>query len=483
LGTAADLKNMVSTAHRLGIYVVLDIVINHAANVFEYAADRYWTQDPRSGSWYLDPRWDGRAYPVKGFYDERRSPLGAPLGPLPVDAPLDAGVWPAEFQSASAFHQKGYIKNFDWDPEYREGDFFDLKDIDHGEGPLDGYAPSPALDALCRSYCYWMAYADIDGFRIDTVKHIDDGAARYFVSWVHEFAQRIGKDNFYLIGEVAGDRPFAFQKVELTGLDAALGIADVRDALSAVAKGEATPDAYFGLFRNSRELGKESHAWFRDKVVTPLDDHDKIGQDPKTRFCSSGDGPALVLNVLAMNATTLGIPCIYYGTEQAFDGQGSGDFADRYIREAMFGGPFGAFRSRDCHFFDEDGPVYREIAKILVRRRERPALRRGRQYLRPISGNGVSFGVPARLGGPIRALVAWSRILDDSEILCVMNTDPDHPTTAWVTVDDGLHRPGSTLRCFYSTDPGEIGRTITAAARNGSAVQLTVPAAGFAMYE
>ena len=59
---------------------------------------------------------------------------------------------------------------------------------------------------------------------------------------------------------------------------------------------------------------------------------------------------------------TLGIPCIYYGTEQSFDGHGSGDGAHRFIREAMVGGEFGAFASRGRHFFDEGGAVYKELS-------------------------------------------------------------------------------------------------------------------------
>ena len=60
-----------------------------------------------------------------------------------------------------------------------EGDFSDLKDIRLGQGDVDHYIPSPALEALCQVYQYWIAYADIDGFRIDTVKHMDPGAARF----------------------------------------------------------------------------------------------------------------------------------------------------------------------------------------------------------------------------------------------------------------------------------------------------------------
>lgn len=58
----------------------------------------------------------------------------------------------------------------------------------------------------------------------------------------------------------------------------------------------------------------------------------------------------------------MGIPCIYYGSEQQFDGHGGND---RFIREAMFGGAFGAFRSKERHFFNEDGFVYQELSKIL----------------------------------------------------------------------------------------------------------------------
>jgi len=65
---------------------------------------------------------------------------------------------------------------------------------------------SAALRHLCEAYKYWIAYADIDGFRIDTVKHMDMGATRYFVSVIREFAQSIGKENFFLLGEITGGR-------------------------------------------------------------------------------------------------------------------------------------------------------------------------------------------------------------------------------------------------------------------------------------
>ena len=147
------------------------------------------------------------------------------------------------------------------------------------------------------------------------------------------------------------------------------------------------------------------------------------------------EGPALVLAAFALTVTTLGIPCVYYGDEQCLDGSGGGPDADRYLREAMFGREFGAFRSRDRHVFDSGRPVYRELSRVLAVRSAERALRQGRQYLRQVSGDGVSFGYPTSFGGSrIRSIVAWSRILADREVLCAINNDPDTTRSAWVTV-------------------------------------------------
>ena len=63
------------------------------------------------------------------------------------------------------------------------------------------------------------------------------------------------------------------------------------------------------------------------------------------------------------------------------------------------------------------------------------------------------------------------------------NTDYVQPKTAWVTIDNDLHDAGSTLNCIYSTDAGQIGSTVAIEPRNGKAILLTVPAAGFVILE
>ncbi len=470
-GTREDLQEVVRVAHANGIYVILDIILNHAGNVFSYAGNG-------------NPPWTGETYPVAGFNDKQGNPTIPFVKADPQHLPdIDGAVWPAKFQDPDAFTRKGYIKNWDYDPEFREGDFGDLKDIYHGYGSADDYQVSNALRHLCEAYKYWIATTDIDGFRIDTVKHMDIGATRYFVSVMREFTQNIGKENFFLLGEITGGRERAYDTLELTGLSAALGIDDIPDKLEYLVKGYRNPNDYFSLFRNSELVNKGSHIWFRNKVVTSFDDHDQVRKGGyKARFCADAGASKVMLNVLALNAMTLGIPCIYYGSEQCFDGQGG---SDRYIRESMFGGEFGAFRSRGVHFFNEENPVYQELAKVLDIRRKNIVLRRGRQYLRPISApnDGVRFSLPEMVGGQIRSVVPWSRIFNGKEMMLAINTDYDQPRTAWVTIDDELHQAGDGLKCIYSTDAGQIGQGVTVEARNGKAVLATVPAAGFVIFE
>lgn len=477
-GAAEELRLLVSEAHRLGMYVILDVVLNHTGDVFDYDADRYASIDPVTGEHIMDPRWDGQPYAVAGWRDETGSPeldFGESVGDRP-----DAAVWPAELQQPATYTGKGRIVNWDNDPEFLEGDFETYKDVQHGSGSIDAYQTSAALRTLARAYSYWIAYADLDGFRIDTVKHMDPGATRYLTSVIKEFAQSIGKDRFFCVGEITGSRSFAFELMQVTGLDAALGLADVQGQLESTAKGWGDPAGYFDLFRNSDLVGQGSHTWFGPHVVTSYDDHDQVRKGgAKARFAADAEGAALALVALVVNVTTLGIPCVYYGSEQRFDGHGD---HDRYLREAMFGGDFGPFRSRHRHCFDEGSAIYRELAAVLSVRSAELALRRGRQYLRQISTDGQTFWFPTRIGsGRLTSLIGWSRILSDRELVVVVNTDISQSRTALITIDNELHTAGERYRYRYSSDPARIDSETVVLPANGKAIQVTVPAAGAAI--
>jgi hypothetical protein len=293
--------------------------------------------------------------------------------------------------------------------------------------------------------------------------------------------------------------------MEETGLDAALGVQDVDGKMEQLAKGLAAPHTadpnnpgdpdssdkdnpgYFDLFRNSLDVRKGTHIWLGEHIVTQLDDHDKIGSfRQKSRFAWNNAvdrGYDLLIPAIALNLCTLGIPCIYYGTEQGFNSGGlQGEDTD--LRECMFGGQFGSLRSSGRHFFDESHPVYLATAAISAIRQNTIELRRGRQYLRQISaiGDEGTFGYPKLISGPMRTVVPWSRILNNREVLCAINTDPDQATTAWVTIDNFLHNLGDVLTCIFSTNTAMIGTNVNVEARKGKAVRLTVPPAGFVIY-
>ncbi|QDS72458.1 hypothetical protein FKW77_009617 [Venturia effusa] len=477
-GTPEDLVDLVKQAHAMHVYIILDIILNHSGNVFEYAK-------PNVSPIYAH----GQKYPVKGFYDENREPV-LPFERVDLDkhptAFPDGAIWPAELQEGKTiFTAEGQIRDWDADPEYLDGDFFNLPDVAIGEDDVSAFSPTPALLALVEIYKFWIAYADLDAFRLDTVKHMGHGPTRYFCNAIHEFTAALGKENFMIIGEITGSN--AFETVEATGLNAALGIGGIQQSLWQMPKGESNPQDYFDLFRNAAYLKKGSHSWLRNKIVTMIDDHDQVWRgNLKARFCADNLGPPLLFAALALNLTTLGIPCIYYGTEQSFDGAGSdgspGHAADQYIRESMFGGAFGPFRSRDRHCFIESSPVYRQIADLAAIRGEEMALRRGRQYLREISGDGRTFGYPVRLGQErMTSIIAWSRIFDGEEIVCAINTDVEGERSVWVTVDSVIHGDGSRLTQIFPRDGGEVLQVVMMEGR--ATIPLRVPAAGFVMFK
>jgi glycosidase len=491
-GTRSEFRDFVQAAHEQGIYVILDIIAHHTGNVFTYDADRYRTRDPVSGQWYNDPRWDGKLYAVRGLNDRDGRPT------LPFDMPdgakLDAAwpdgaIWPREFQQLDLFLRKGNITAWDYYPEYAEGDMFGLKTLDlsvqwHGQYRRG----SSALMYLALVYCFWIAYADLDGYRIDAAKHMGPEALRTFCDVIREFTQSIGKERFLLVGEVSGGREHAWDVVEKTGLDAALGIEDVPGRLERMVTGLGNPADYFSVFRNWILDGPAGHRWYRNQVVTLVDEHDQVRKGTaKSRFCGDSRFRDLAFNVMAAQLTTMGIPCIYYGSEQGFDSGGRPNGSDVVLRENMFGGRFGSLCSQGRHFFNEDGNLYRALAALIDLRKKLLPLRRGRQALHHISGDGVNFGLPQLMGERMRSLVSWSRLFVDQEVLVAVNTDEAQQITAYSTVAPNFRVEGDEFRLIFWHCPKACSpppATLTVERRSGRlALRMTLPPAGFVLYQ
>ena len=502
-GTRQEFRDFVRAAHDQGIYVILDVIAHHTGDVFGYNADRYSTLDPATGNTFNDPRWDGSHYPVAGFRDSK----GQPTLPFSISNAADAAaaqlleqswpdgaVWPREFQRGELFCRKGRINNWGYYPEYAEGDMADgLKTLDVRVRWAGQYRqPSPAMAWLCLTYSFWIAYADLDGFRIDAARHMDTDALRSFCDWIREFAQSIGKERFLLVGEVPGGRELAWELVGKTGLDAALGIDDMPGKLERMVTGEADPLEYFSSFRNWRldEPDGGKHRWYRDQVVTLVDDHDQVRKwTAKRRFCGDSRTRDLAFNVMAAQLTTAGIPCIYYGSEQGFDSGGRTSNCDVVLRETMFGSRFGGLCTQGRHFFDEQSPLYRALASLTALRKQLITLRRGSQVLHRVSGDGVNFSHPRRLGDErLRSLVCWSRVFLDQETLVVFNTDESESVTAWSTVTPLLRMEGDEFHLIFwhtpKPDAPAPAATLTMEHRAClPTVQITLPPAGFAIYQ
>jgi glycosidase len=464
-GTLQDLRDLVDAAHNRDMYVLLDVIYNHSGNNWFY--DDGGT--PKSD---LDYRFSP-PYRVQGW----RSATGASISTI---GSIDDGVWPREFQDFDWYTRAGKIGKWDPEPwedplhpdnEFRRGDFFDLKDLSLPRDDKDKDATrNQVLNSLIRVYQYWIALSDCDGFRIDTVKHVSWEASRDFCGAIHEYAESIGKENFLLVGEVTGGATLARDYLSIFGrnLDAALDIGEPTKILASTIKGlpGTNPGTFFSQFGGHDALG--SHRETGRYHVSILDDHDMVARNGKHRFSAQNTIPQQyeqVAHAVGMQLTTLGIPCIYYGTEQAFDGtqsrhdatieplnaDGSTPFEDRYIRESMFGGTFGAFETAGCHFFDPDHPIYLRIAAIArIRSRQDKvglALRRGRQYQRETKVLTPNFSLPQA-----GELVAWSRLLMDQEVLMVLNTNGTDARGADVTIDNTLHTVGSTMTFLYKGD-------------------------------
>jgi glycosidase len=492
-GTREEFRDFVKAAHEQGIYVILDIIAHHTGNVFGYAPDRYTTHDPASGRWYNDPRWDGRPYTVQGFNDRAGQPT-LPFAANPQAGALegawpDGAIWPREFQRADLFLRKGHIVNWDYYPEYAEGDMFALKTLDIQVQPAGQYRhPSSALACLGLVYCFWIAYADLDGFRIDAAKHMGVDGLRAFCDFIREFSQSIGKERFLLVGEVSGGREHAWDVVEKTGLDAALGIDDVPGKLERMVTGHGDPSAYFSVFRNWILDDPTGHRWYRNQVVTLVDDHDQVRKGlEKWRFSGDARFRDLVFNVMAVKLTTMGIPCVYYGSEQGFDSGGRPNGSDLVLRENMFGGRFGSHCSQGRHFFNEDGDLYQALSALMALRKKLLPLRRGRQALHRISGDGITFGLPHCLSDRMRSLVSWSRLFIDQEVLVALNTDETQPVTAWSTVAPTFRVEGDQFHLLFWHAPKAASpppSVLPVERKNGPlAVRMTLPAAGFAIYQ
>jgi glycosidase len=438
-GTKQDLIDLVEAAHdfqkngqTFPIRIILDVVINHSG-------DNWFYKD------------GGHAYQndtMFEFGDFRRA-----------DRPI-----PTELRDKDWYHRRGDIQHYDTYPENQHGDISGLKDYANDDDDIG----SAVINALIKAHCYWIREADIDGFRIDAVKHMGELACSRFCSNIREYAYALGKRFFFLFGEVASPADDVYNRyigqntsrqdgndTVFFGLDSVLDFrlaegvfgdqnnAPLRDVL----KGQVGPQTLFNRIEGQRQRALNRGEIGR-YLVTFVDNHDSFWQ-PGGRF-GNGATDDQVIGATGFLLCALGTPCIYYGTEQGFSGSGE----DFQMREAMFDKAAGgkSLLNTGCR-------IYQEIGKIAGVMRGQQPLRFGRMYYRQLSDDGVGFGLPF---GSTYTL-AFSRLLYGQEVLVAYNVSNTLRHDR-VIVDATLHPASSQMQFLY----GKSGTVPVQTAPSGS---------------
>jgi glycosidase len=431
-----ELRQLVDAAHAEGLHVIFDIVLNHTGDVFAYAEGAEAPFHPLA-----QPVW---------WRDAQGNIAGPPQAIEDIQNPeRDALVWPLEFHKDLYFRRQGQPQGGGDDTV---GDFASLKQFRTDISDVQA--------SLIRAYQYVIARFDVDGFRIDTLRYLKNDLPRLFGNSMREFALTIGKQNFFTFGEVLTNNSedviarfigrSTNDNSELVGVDAALDY-PLFYQLKPVAKGLSAPSNLTAMYQNRKNVEQNilsSHGDATRFFVTFLDNHD---MKERIRYEEPGDPTRYDDQVtlgLACLLSLQGIPCIYYGTEQGLHGAGS----DPAVREALWGGPK----------FNKQSKFYLQIQQMALVRAQQPALRYGRMYFRQVSGDGVHFGISPFTKG----VVAFSRILNDQEVLVVANTNPDAPVQLDVIVEVVLSRVGAIFRILYSNQtnpaaPGPVRQTGT----------------------
>ncbi|MEU8220709.1 pullulanase-type alpha-1,6-glucosidase [Micromonospora taraxaci] len=447
-GTMAEMKRLVKLAHQRGIKVYLDVIVNHTADVIKYAEGSYGYVD-KAASPYTDAQ--GRAFEDRNYADGSRAfpPVDKESFPYTpkFDEPKDATVKvPAWLNDVTMYHNRGDSTFAGENSEY--GDFFGLDDL---------WTERPeVVQGMTKAYGDWIGATGVDGFRLDTVKHVNMDFWPQFSQGIERAAEKAGKKDFFMFGEVySADPEISSRYVRQGGLPATLDFA-FQEAARGYTAGAGSAKALADVYaRDDLYAARNTDA---GRLTTFLGNHDmgRIG----SFVAGGGTDPASHLrrDQLAhqLMFLTRGQPVIYSGDEQGFTGPGG----DKDARQDMFASKvpdyldddlLGTDRTHASDQFDTGHPLYRTIAELGRLRQAHPALRDGVQVTR-YAADGPGVFAASRVAPADRI----------EYVVAVNNAD----TAQTVTVD--TWSAGATFTGIY----GDTGR---ATANADGKLSLTVP--------
>ena len=320
MGSMQEYQALVADAHRLGMKVLIDYVVNHTG------PHHPWANDPPTPTWFhgtpahhLEP-----AYTFNGLVDPHASP-------------------------------REYLNTLDG---WFAGKLPDLNPDD----------PALAL-YLAQNAMWWTEIAQLDGFRLDTFPY---SSRQFWSGWFERLGQVYPQIN--AIGEVSdGDSTitsfFEGGRKQFDGIDS--GLATVFDfplcyALRNVVIKGAPMDKIVEVLQHD-ELYPHP-----ETLVTFIGNHDQ------RRFLSEdGSSPAKLKAATALLLTLRGIPQIYSGDEIAMPGGNDPDNR-RDFPGGFRGDPHNAFTASGRTAEQQD--VFAYVQSLLTLRKNHPALRTGKQW-------------------------------------------------------------------------------------------------------
>ncbi|MGW6858608.1 pullulanase-type alpha-1,6-glucosidase [Streptomyces xanthophaeus] len=388
-GTNADLERLIDKAHGKGMKVFFDVITNHTADVVDYregsydylskGAFPYLTKDgvPFDDADYAAgkgafPKTDGESFPRTPFVPEEKKKLKTP-------------AW---LNDPSMYHNRGDSTFAGESSE--QGDFFGLDDL---------WTERPeVVSGMEKIYEKWVKDFRIDGFRIDTVKHVNTEFWTQWATALDAYAAERGRDDFFMFGEVySADTAVTSPYVTRGRLDATLDF-PFQDAVRAYAsQGAAAGRLASVLADDYRYTTDKANAY---EQVTFLGNHDmgRFGTFLKQDRPGAGEQELLDRYRLAneLMFLTRGNPVIYSGDEQGFTGAGG----DKDSRQPLFASraadyldddQLGTERTHASDAYDPQHPLYRQISALSKLTREHPALRDGIQSERLADGSVYAF--------------------------------------------------------------------------------------------
>ncbi len=446
LGTNEELQGLIDDAHARGIKVYFDIITNHTADVIDYAGGvhDYVSQADRPYTDATGTTFDPATYAGTSSFPALDPATSFPYVPVVDPAEADLKV-PAWLNDVTKYHNRGDSTYSGESTTF--GDFSGLDDL---------MTEDPAVvQGFVDVYNGWVDLG-IDGFRIDTVKHVNLEFWQMFTTAVKAHAASLGNDDFFMFGEVYdADATKTAPYVRGTDMSSVLDFA-FQSAATSFARG-FSPDALSSLFASDDWYTTDHSS--ATALPTFLGNHDmgRVG------YLLRDDPDGLARSELAHSLMFLsrGQPVVYYGDEQGFEGDGSLGGTDKDARQDMFPTLVDEYANQQLltgviagstDRFDATAPLYQHVAGLAALRAATPALVDGAQIERPVSG--------------ADSVYAFSRVLpsDKVEHLVALN---NAATDAAVTLTS--LSPGATFEPLY-------GGGAPATADSAGVISLTVPA-------